>query len=345
MSRKPTPRKRTTQTTVVEEPEIEGLEVTEEKPEDIQSEDLSEFLKAYGADGLSFKVFKVNDRGKERYCFQAYEELDEDIIQRGYGGGRYRVRVFENGIYKTTVTVEIEESIAPIESGAMPMHGARDPVSEMQIRMMEKQMENQNALLQTILSNGMNGGGNSSSLTELANVIQVLGLNQKPDTPIDTAMGLITKGMELANNASGDTDWKKELLGLAKDVVPGVASAFKAKEPPPANQIEETNPNDMMRAGIAYLKKKVLEGMPVGLALDWITQNANDVQYQDFIRHAVSTDFGTFAAQLDPELSNEPYATWFKSLHAGLKEAYDQTSRDEDSTGSAGYPSNTGTDG
>jgi hypothetical protein len=89
-----------------------------------------------------------------------------------------------------------------------------------------------------------------------------------------------------------------------------------------------------VQQGITFLKSKIMQGLPVGLALDWIEQNAAD--YQHIIHAIITQDFAEFA-KFDPEIGREPYATWFKSLYDGLRQSFKEaTTLDMDSVGNNG---------
>lgn len=276
-------------------------------------EDVAGYLSQFsGVQSFRVKVYKRTQSNKFAFIFSGGTEIDEELVKSKGGPGEYELRVFVNGLRQDTVSIVIESEIggtsaAPalaineISGGGADVNGLRRHVE-----FLEK----------LVLNGGM--AQQQSSVSELVEAVKALqGLNQGP-SPMD----LLLKGVELAKEigvgGGGSGDWKSTLIESARDVVKAVGPAMVAKTT--GGELPVT-PETTIRAGIAYLKQRAMAGMPVDLVVDWIIGNANDPQYQPFLTLVFRQDFEKFI-ELDPELAQEPYLSWFRTLHSGLREAY-----------------------
>lgn len=299
------------------------------------SESLANVLKQFGPATVKIKVSKMTPKGAA-YCFSTDEEIDEDFVQANYGGGKYACRIFINGDYKQTIHLTIADRLQPNAPAAQQTSG------------LEALMREQNAFLTSLLTKVLGAGASAThtpvgELTQAMQTVQQMTGGNRQDTRFEDFM----KGLEFARSLEpgANRDWKNDLLDVVRDVakpiIPIIAGELMSKNggKQPA-QLDAANPNqpvditNEIRAGIAYLKKKALQNMDVNLVLDWIIGNAAD--YQQFLHVVLTTDFAKFAA-LDPEIGNEPYATWFKNLYDGLRSAFTQSNDvDEDTDGNGG---------
>lgn len=82
---------------------VTDFDVSLEDVED--AEKLREVLDQFGESEVFFKVLRQDRTGSE-YCYQT-EVIDEDFIQKNFGGGDYIARVFIKGKYKKSIKLKI----------------------------------------------------------------------------------------------------------------------------------------------------------------------------------------------------------------------------------------------
>lgn len=261
------------------------------------------------------KVYKLSGGGKS-FCFQTTEPADEVTIQAQYPtGGKFLVLEYNtmNQVIGTT-HIDIEPKPLAVSSNG---NGSEDIRTRM---LMEELAFTRNMMLQMI--NGVFSGKSqttSTPLGELAQAMQVVNEISSKSNPVD----LIIKGMELGVKSNGGSpDWKAQLVDAAKDVLPAVVQTFSAaRQPQGQPTMISTTPAAMIKQGIDWLKPQILGNMSVDLAVGWVIQNAKDPLCQQLIGHAIKGDVNTFI-QIDPELANEPFLTWFTSAIQLLKDEY-----------------------
>lgn len=289
-----------------------------------ESESLRDYLSQFGADPFRIKVYRQSDTGAEEFCFTGGpQEVEEERIQSLYGGGNYNLRCFLKGVYQETINVRI----------APPAKRKVDSDSTDSSSLESRLMREQNAFLQQMVLTTLQAGNKPATpISEFAELLKVANPNQKD--PMD----LILKGMDLAKSFSSaaSPDWKTGMVDgvkdIAKSVLPVIAAQrMQQSQPQSQPQVQPMQPSqeDQLRAGIGYLKQQILNGMPVGLVVDWIAANANQPQYQPFVGMVLNQDFETFM-RIDAELANEPYLSYFRTLHSGLREVFSQ--HDDEST-------------
>jgi hypothetical protein len=261
------------------------------------------------------KVYKLNSGGKS-FCFQTTEPADEVTIQAQYPtGGKFLVLEYNtmNQVIGTT-HIDIEPKPLAVSSNG---NGNEDIRTRM---LMEELAFTRNMMLQMI--NGVFSGKSQATATplgEIAQVMQVMNEMSPKNNPVD----LIIKGMELGVKSNGGAaDWKAELVSAAKDVLPAVVQTIGARQQIQGQQpMISTAPAAMIKQGIDWLKPQILTNMSVDLAVGWVIQNAKDPLCQQLIGHAIKGDVNTFI-QIDSELANEPYLTWFTTAIQLLKDEY-----------------------
>lgn len=260
------------------------------------------------------KVYKLN-AGSKSFCFQSTEPVDEVMIQAQYpSGGKFIVLEY-NSMNQPLNTSHIE--IEPKQLSVVANGNSDDIRTRM---LMEELAFTRNMMLQMI--NGVFSGKSQVSATplgEIAQVMQVMNEMSPKTSPVD----LIIKGMELGSKATGGTDWKAELVSAAKDVIPAVVSTMGAVRQ--TQQVQQTmiaqTPAALIKQGIEWLKPKIISGMSPDLAVGWVIQNANDPLCQQLLTHAIQGDVNTFI-QIDSEISNEPYQSWFTTAIQMLKDEF-----------------------
>ncbi len=318
MTRPVSGRKKKT-TTVVEEPlsELEDnggepttFDVALETVEDTEA--LQDVLSQFGETNIVLKILRQTPSGAE-FCYQT-DVLDEEFIQKNFGGGSYQVRVFIAGRYRKTIKIQIATRLS-----SNPNQPGQNVNGDRHSEFLEKMVL---ALVsrETPAPVIPSGPSITDLTTALANIDQLRG---KQESGIE----MFIKGMDMANGKeSGGLDWKSALVQTAKEALPmfmnkqnpGGSSVVPVTpgQPPNQLQIEAT-----LKQGITYLKKKAIAGTDPNLILDWICDNAEDEQYQLLIRTVLTTEFAEFA-KLDPEIGTEPFFAWFKPLYDGIRLAF-----------------------
>jgi len=327
------------------------------KPADQQTPD--EFILPEGSgDPLSdfFSQFPNANRKFKigRYVGNTVEHLetttdipDEDQLQEIYGGGRFVIRAFSDGIQRGQIEMRIanKPGHTPVVPESPEPEKKNDPIS------------NDDSFFKQMFMKMMAGGGmipqQQTPVNELAEALKTIHSlgGSNTNAAKEYSEGL-KAGIELAKNmgaGGGETDWKTELFRMAKDVIPSIATSVASiatkspvapsnGKPSPAEIVAISgNANVMDKLlfdGIQKLKGYCLKNTPVDLIIDWIVNNA--AEYQDFIRAAFSRSFESFAT-IDPEISNEPFNKWFRQLYDGLRLAFvPNDSMDDDNDGTDG---------
>lgn len=352
-------KKRKTTTTVEEIVPTDGT-IEEDSPpemnfnlEDVrEAEQLEEIASQFPNAGITLKLYDENGA----YCITIPDpkSIDEELIRKRCGAGNFRLRIYINGKYRHYIPLPIRE-VQPDSSVTTPPNSARNgDSSNSHSDFLEKQAQRNHELLLAAISSTRSAGPSITDLTTaLANIDSLRG---KQESGVD----LIMKGIDLAQRFSGDTDWKTDLIRMGKDVLPkiadGVTAVMGVRNNGHSQQIQPTVTNnegeaqtqelpsaEAIRAGIAYLKRKCLNGVDPDLIIDWIVPNADE--YQGLIRVILNKDFSEFA-QYDIEIGSEPYLGWFRKLFDGLRSAFSPTdSMDDTSGGLVGDTDHTGDHG
>lgn len=312
------------------------FDVSMEAVEDADT--LKSVLSQFGETNLVLKILRKSPTGPE-FCYQT-DSLDEQFIQQNFGGGDYTVRIFINGIFKHAINIKIANRLInpnnPVVSSPTDRHseflekallallGRETPVPTQQATPVGELAQAMTQLHQ------LNGGGSDRS-----------------EKMIET----LIKGFELGKDlsAAGTGDWKSELIGAVKHVLPEIMGAYSGMKqgiPPGTNPVPAVNdPNVMLRSGIAYLKKKAISGVDPMLFVDFVAANADEEQYQGLIHAVLTKDYSDFAA-IDPEIGTAPFIEWFKPLYDGIRSAFSPVdSMANDSAGKSGDTANPGNNG
>lgn len=260
------------------------------------------------------KVYKLSGGGKS-FCFQTTEPVDEVTIQAQYPtGGKFVVFEF-NSLNQQIGTTHIDIEPKPLALSAA--NGNGDIRSQM---LLEELAFTRNMMLQMIQGLFQNKTQQAATpLGELAQAMQVVHQLSPVGNPVD----LIVKGMELGINANGGApDWKAQLVSSAKELVPAIMTARQQTQPIQNVQQPITlPPAALIKQGIDWIKPKIIGGMDTGLAIEWVIRNGNDPLFQQLLANAIQGDINTFI-QLDAEIANEPYRTWFTTAIQQIKEWY-----------------------
>lgn len=274
------------------------------------------------------KVYKLfPGRPKPAFCFETHEEISETQLQNLYGGGAYTIEYsYQNG------TKRLEHwEIA--DKPSTPETNKPRTIEDVQIAMLKEQSQMNRELLMAVLGRGNN-------VTPMTEIAQMWGLihganpsnNGNGTSTIDKMLSFLEKGIEIGAAKGGDMDWKSMLVSTVREIAPTITSVVaqaKGVQLPETTSAALALPEDQIQKGINTLKKQILGGMPVGLALDWVVANANEPQYQPLLQLALSKSFDDIV-KIDNELANEPFNTWFRQFLEGLKAHFKEQSTTED---------------
>ena len=275
-------------------------------------------LEAGAADTLDFesykyKVYKLNGSEKS-FCFQTEETVDEVSLQAQYpNGGKFAVQILLNGSVSDT-------DYYTIEPKPLATNGNNSSADDIRVRMLMDELNFTRQLVMNTLTKGQ---------TPMVEMIQALqGLQGLAPAKVDPTE-LLIKGMELGAKSGGaSSDWKSELIHTVKSMAPEVMQtmqSMRANPPAQVQQIEQGEtrmlPGMLIQQGIRWIKNQIMAGLEPGLAVDWISQNANDAAYQPFLSLAINGTIDDFI-KIDADLANEPYKSWFETAISMLKETY-----------------------
>lgn len=338
--------------TIIEEslppsPEDEGSELTDfdvslESVED--TETLREVLEQFGENPASFKIHRQTPQGPE-FCYRT-DTLDEEFIQKNYGGGEYIVRVYINGKFKKSIPIKIAPRI--LDNTDNPTRGGGDHHSAF----LEK-------MLLAFITRDVSHAGTGTpgpTLVDLTTALSQLdAMRGKPESGLD----MFIKGANFLKdmNEPPDADWKSTALKMAKDSLPDLMNIFNRRPVPPSPQVPGNTPEQpmvvagdpqqtaMLKTGIQYLKQRFIGGMDPQLIVDWIASNAQDPTYQPLLHAVLTIPFEQFVT-LDPEIGTEPFVQLFRHVYDGLRSAITATDTVDDDTGrNGGDVSNVGGNG
>jgi len=305
---------------------VKTTTVKEELPEELVPEvdmsgdmsNISFILQQFNESALRIEVYK-DESGHMEYCetIRGTNQIDKDSIRDTWGGGKFELKIFENDSLENTITFRVaKKSLAiPQNNGSIESGLLREQNSFFQ------------RMVLTLLSNKSEG----PTFKDMVEMITKLNNPASPEKTLE----VLLKGMELGKSGGGASpDWKSELIHTIKDlgqtVLPSVveiAAASQRQAQPNGNghmQIPVTS-ETVIKQAITEMKKKVIAGLPVGLALDWIVSNAGE--YQHLLKALLEAGYERFEA-LDADLKNEPFKSWFTNLHEGLKNIYAGNSSD-----------------
>lgn len=295
-----------------------------------ETEGISEYISQFGPAPLVIKVYKIQPSGLY-YCFKGGKEIDEEKV-KAYGGGDYELHVYVNGRKRDTCQIRIQETPSNTSQNApVSIRETTSSATEVELRLMREQL---NFLRDMVAGNGPSPRTPMNELVEAVKTLKDLSGNGNSNN-IDTLL----KGIELAKEFGGGSgDWKTALIDGVKEIAKVAAPTLlqmQASQETMKNPQLPPSPEQMLKSGIQYLKQKAVSNMPVELVVDWIVNNASDAQYQPFIALVMRSDYQQFI-NLDADLANEPYATWFRTLHSGIRDAFTEGELTDDTIGESG---------
>lgn len=313
-------------------------------------EALDELVDTYGSSNR-IKVYRINQTGRDSFCFETNDRISESYIQNRYPqGGRFRAQIY-NGNTNIKIGPAIEYAIEPVPLTTPTTNGngnGHNPINieAVQIQMMQQNMQFYQQMLLTMIQNMNNGNQNQPNLTEMITALNGLnGLTQGK-----SGIDLIMKGMELGAKANGKSDWKSDLMDTVKEVaVPAIEAYTVSQKISRPQQLSgeqpvQIPPSFIIQQGLKWLKTRITGGMPTLDAARWLAINGNDPQYQPFVVLAMQEGIEGFI-KLDPEIANEPYKSWFTETIELLKEIYENArNADPDNDGGIGDNSDSSND-
>lgn len=276
-----------------------------------------------GGTGVKLKLSRVMPSGQSEYL-QTYpnalaqvSQVDEEFIQRTFGGGSYTLRFFRDGqlvhVYTFTVAADPAASALNITNG----RPAVDPVTQMLL-------EDRKIMMQALFDRK----SESTPVGELAQAASILTQNKQEPVPWEKLFDVFMKGIEMGR--SGDAPSEGGWLGFAKDtlkqVAPAVLPHIAGMLGSGGSAVPAQNPGvppeavKMLQMGINYLKKKALAGKDPGFYVDFVLENRDEEIYANLIGLVCSSEFAQIAA-LDPQIGQEPYHAFFVGLYNGIRTA------------------------
>ena len=303
-------------------------------------DDVQQIVGAIGGTAVEVKVSKVSNPNAG-YCYTVDEgqQIDYEFIRETWGGGRFVAKIFKSGVFQTQVPFAIAEKLNA-QAGNV---GGVAAGGELQIRLMQQQID----FLKDLALQRSNQP--QSSIGELADAIQKLGLMNGggSEKSIELLMKGFEVGQKIAGGSGGSSDWMdllKEALPMVRDVVasranipaPAQPVAMIPEETTMVNPLQPENVSDLIRAGIAYLKRKAAQGVDADLFIDLLIANRDDPQYSHVIEYVLANDFVVITA-LDPDIDKPgPLRSWFRSFYDGLRSEFGPTDPVAVDTGGTG---------
>jgi hypothetical protein len=294
--------------------QVSDFDVALESVED--AETLRRVLEEHGQSGASYKVYRQTSSGDE-FCFVT-DSIDEEFIQKNFGGGDFKIRVFINGKFRIPMKLKIAPRIEST-NGNGHVYGTE----HRHMDFLEK------LVLAQIAGNG--GGNHGPSISELTGALANLdSLRGKQESGMDIFQKGVSFAREILDMKPSSTgDWKSELISGVKEALPTIAGMIPgARKPVAVNPQEQVSAvsqatpeqqTEMIKQGLAYLKKQCLKNVDPDLIIEWVENNAED--YQPLIHMVLNLPFEEFV-KIDAEIGNEPFKQWFTRLFDGLRSAF-----------------------
>jgi hypothetical protein len=341
-------------TTVVEEPidvnDVNDgpteLDVNLEAVED--TETLQTVLESFGETSVLLKVYRETTQGQE-FCYPCQPPLDEEFIQRNYGGGNFAIRIFIADRYRKTLKIKIAQKLQSA-NGSPSVDSQTDFLQKMILVMLQN-----------------NHAPAAQQPFTLPDIVNTLAAIDNMRGKQESGMDLFLKGASFAKDMGSDGgsgDWKDRLWGIADKVAPALAPALTnffgnrgtppgqppvvAGQPPqpPDPQQEQMVQQQQLIQGIAFLKQQFIAGLDPESAINWVVTNAAiNPQYQNIIRTVCNLEYAELA-KLDPEIGTEPFFTPFHAFYDGLRSEFATSDPvDDDPGGISGDTGDTGNHG
>jgi len=277
----------------------------------------------------TIKVHKIVPGHRPIFQFETLNTVTETQLQK-YGGGLYTISYYGEDAKKPKHVEEIEVGEPPIDQ-VKPLDA-----STIQIQMLKEQSQMNRDLLMAVLGRTNPTTSTPTPMSEIATIWSLIhGTTPNPNGgnggSFDKLIEIFKLGMELGGKVGGEMDWKQTLIATAKELAPGILQVVNKGVPVVETNFQvplQISQEQLLKHGLSLLKPRILSGLPVGLALDWIVANANDPQYQGFLALALRKEFQDLV-NADNDVANEPYNTWLRQFLTGLKEHFKEAISEE----------------
>lgn len=283
-------------------------------------------LETEAADSLItlYKLYRIAN-GTKSFCTQSDDKPDEITIQAQYpSGGKFAiVALNEVGLPVYTDHVDIEPK--PLLTS-----GNQGNPADIQTRLLMDEIQWTRQMLMTMLNNR---GNDQTPVGELVQAMQGLNTMAVKSDPLE----LVLKGMELAAkfNNGASPDWKSEAIHkigeIAQPVLETLAQIRQQQQPIGAPPM--ILPANLIQQGIDWIKPQIMSGLSPESAVEWLVANAGNPMYRPLISKAINETIDDFI-QIDSELANEPYKSWFSTAMEMLKESYATNTEQSDASDS-----------
>jgi len=329
-------KKKTEQKTVITEDVPDGTPVPGEPAPFTFDTDIDTELDEIRNKGsrILVKVHKIMPGHKPIYQFETDRQVSEVQLQQ-YGGGLYTVSYYIDGVRKHVDELEVADKPAPDKPAS---------AADVQIQMLREQSQMNRDLLMAVLGRTNPVTPAPTPMSEIATMWGLIHGIQPGNGggAFEKLIEVFKLGMELGGKGGGELDWKTALISTVKELAPGITQIVANAKGVDMSQVQVnggngtqpaiTNPDQLLKAGLALIKPKILTGLPVGLALDWVVANSTDPQIQPFLALAVQKDFQDLV-NADNDVASEPYNTWLRQFLTALKEQFKQAAAEpEDET-------------
>jgi hypothetical protein len=324
------------------------------------TERLTEILEQFPDAGIVVKIY--DPHGAYRFTPPDPRNIDPELIRMRCGAGNFVARIYVAGKYRQSIDIPIGE-VNPDPNAPKTV-----PIIDSHSAFLEKM------LLTLLARETPHVEAKAPSITEMVSSLGVLdGLRGKQESGLEMYM----KGLEMGRSLDGGGngwDWKEQIFKLVAANAPAllegvssiVAGGVKQKPPSvsptqpisqnatPANPpqpVPEEQPvqisDDYYKAGIRFIKERLLAGMETDTVINWVYDNRDDLNYQPFLKEILSTkhDF-EFFVKLDEEIGNEPFRSKFVIIYNGIRSLFNEEyEMGLDTGGSSGNTVNPGSNG
>lgn len=339
--------------TVITKEELDDKDTqtaAEENADDMPTPDeieLAEYFDSIGSTANKIKVYKWVE-GERAYCGASEpSQMSEEFILKRWGGGKYALQALNNGRFvpggNRTISLYQPEDAAPLQPHVDG--GASDQITLLR-EQLQRQSEQMTSILTAIVTNRAEQTQETTSIKDLAAALRDLNDMQPkqaaPGEMMKPLLELMGKTMELAKDSATGDDNKMGWLKFAEQVLEKVPGMLEKVAPVIAarsggNGDPRAAAAAMLQQGIGFLKEKALKHRDPGLYVDMILDNIEDPRYRPLLG-VINQPFENFL-RLDPELSTEPYKTFFESVYNGLIEGI-KDAQNEDTAGPGGDSAN-----
>jgi hypothetical protein len=299
------------------------------------------------------KVYRIKEGGKEVFCSsykpEDFENGDLSIIQKHFGGGNYRIRVYATDsetnkfVLRANQLIEIEQPIMDIS----PSGGGESGIAQLMLKMMDESNKRFEQLIALQQQNNQKETKNlTETLTEFKLMKEVFGGGESKNSLSETLKTIQQirefKDILIPESKNGDDD-NSELLALGKQglglisqlatpapqsiqyqspqiippvkIPPNINNSLKVENNVETQQPKTENENDMIvKMFIKALVEKAKENADVRpIADDLVNTLPEDI----FIK-LDQNDWFEQLCKIDSECAS--HALWFERLHDALYE-------------------------